>query len=291
MARTRFFKFILLLLLLVAPLTTAQAACPETASGFHTYLGVDVTLPDYPDYELLLVQVVWVPLDPESRFRDQHVIDIDWKERTTTNVSVWDGELQAVRARDIQPVILQTNTDFETGQVHIETCTGVLDSAGPGLVFAYYGNDGSIEPRNTRVSPLIISTIDSSTAVTNATVSQAITGNFEYVAPNIIKDIERATGVSPGHYLAQSFLFQNLSPTISLLDKIPSLFFAAKNAAVNQNRVYVTGSEASASVPLSLAAVFSDGVDILDTDHRVRNLERYIGRVGFQSRFREKWIG
>lgn len=291
MARTRFFRFILLLLLLllllVAPLATAQAACPETASGFHTYLGVDVTLPDYPDYELLLVQVVWVPPDPESRFRDQHVIDIDWKERTTTNVSVWDGELQAVSARDIQPVMLQTNTDFETGQVHLETCTGVLDSAGPGLVFAYYGNDGSIEPRYTRVSPLI-----ALTAVTNVSVSEAITNAFKYqLAPNMIEDIERATGVLPGHYLAESFLFQNLSPTTLLLDKTPSLFFAAKNATVYQNRLYVTGSEASASVPLSLAAVYSDGEDILDADHRVRNLEQYIGTVRFQSRFRGGWIG
>jgi len=285
MSRMRFFY--LTLLLVLAPLATAQADCPETASGFHTYLGVDVTLPDIPDYKLLRVQVVWVPIDPDSRYRDQYVIDIDWINRTHTNVDVWDGELQAIRVRDIHPVILQTNTDFETGQVHIETCRGVLDSAGPGLVFAYYGNDGSIEPRYTRVAPLL-----ASTAVTNSTVSTAIAGSFDrWRAPRMLEDIERATGALPGHYLAQSFLFQNLAPIIPLLDKNPPLFFDAKNATVFQNRLYVTGDEASASVPLSLAAVFSGDMDIMDADRRVRNLEQYIGTVRFQSRFRDKWIG
>ncbi len=286
MSRTRFLKFILLLLLIAAPLATAQADCPETASGFHTYLGVDVTLPDIPDLKLLRVQVVWVPPDPESRFRDQHVIDIDWKNQTHTNVDVWDGELQAIRVRDIAPVILQTNTNFETGQVHIETCRGVLDSAGPGLVFAYYGYDGKIEPGYTRVAPLL-----ASTAVTNVVVSEAITNSFNRnLAPNMLEDIERATGVLPGHYLAQSFLFQNLAPMIPILYRSPPLFFNAKNATVYQNELYVTDSEAVASVPLSLAAVFSGGMDILDADRRVRNLEQYIGTVRFQSRFSGNWI-
>ncbi len=287
MSRTRFLKFLLLLLLIAAPLATAQADCPQTASGYHTYLGVDVTLPGVADLELLRVQVVWVPPDPDSRFRDQHVIDIDWKNRTHTNVGVWDGELQAIRERDIAPVILQTNTNFETGQVHIETCRGVLDSAGPVLVFAYYGYDGSIRQEYTKISPLL-----GFSSVTNSTVSTAISGLFNrLLAPRIVEDIELATGVLPGQFLAQSFLFQNLAPVIPLLDKNPPLFFNARDAKVYQNRVYVTGSEASASVPLSLAAVFSDDMDIMGGDWRVRNLEQYIGTVRFQSRFRDKWIG
>jgi len=295
MSRTRFLKFALLLLLIAAPLAAAQADCPETASGFHTYLGVDVTVPSFNrsrqpeirNLDLLRVQVVWVPPDPDIRFRDQYVIDIDWKNQTHTNVDVWDGELQAIREWDIDPVILKGNTNFETGQVHIETCRGVLDSVGPVLVFAYYGYDGSIRQEYTKVAPLL-----GKSAVPNVTVSDAITGSFNNkLDQRMIEDVELATGVLPGNYLAQSFLFQNLAPIIPLLDRNPPLFFNAKNALVYQNQVYVTGSEASASVPLSLAAVLSDGKDILDGDRRVRNLEQYIGTVRFQSRFIDRWIG
>jgi hypothetical protein len=288
MSRETFFHFMLLLIL--APVVTARADCPETPNGTHVYLGVDVSIPvniAYPEInelDLLRVQVVWVPQSPDVRYKDQHLIDIDWEQQTHTNVDVWDGELQEISVRDLYPVILQTNTDFETGQIHIESCS-IYDSAGPVLLFAHYGYDGVIFPEFTMVSPLA-GRVFAQTAVTNSTVSTAISATFNnYLDQMMIQDVELATGVKPGHYLAQSFLFQNLEPSVLLLNGNPTLFFDAVSASVKQNRVYVTGDDSSLLAPLSIAGVFSNDTDILGDDRRVRNLEQYFGIVQFQSRF------
>ena len=288
MYKTRFFQFVLLLLL--APVVTVWADCPETPNGTHVYLGVDVSIPvniAYPEIselDLLRVQVVWVPQSSDVRYKDQHLIDIDWVQQTHTNVDVWDGELQEISMRDLYPVILQTNTDFETGQIHIESCS-IYNSAGPVLLFAHYGYDGVILPEFTMVSPLA-GRVFAQTAVTNSTVSTAISATFnDYLDQRIIQDVELATGVKPGHYLAQSFLFQNLEPSVLLLHGNPTLFFDAVSASVKQNRVYVTGDDSSLLIPLSIAGVFSGDTDILGDDRRVRNLEQHLGIVQFQSRF------
>ena len=266
--------FYLALTLMFTPILTAQADCPETPSGIHVYLGVDTSIPtsinwpnrpDIRELDLLRVQLVWVPADPERRYIDQHVIDIDWVRQTHTNVDVWDGEMQAIRVRDLHPVILPIDTDFETGQIHIESCP-IYNSAGPRLMFAYYGFDG-----------MILETLVSSGTVTNQKVSNTISNSFNHgLARNMTEDVEKATGVTPGHYLAESFLFQNLRPSVSFLSQYPTLFFDAENAIVMQSRVYVTGDDASALVPLSLhgGGVFSGDVNILDVDRRVRNLEQ-----------------
>lgn len=298
MSRTTFIQFVLLLML--APVVTAWADCPETPDGTHLYLGVDRTIPVsisladpsiteepwsiYIDkLDLLRVQVVWVPRSSDSRYKDQHIIDIDWVQQTHTNVDVWDGELQQISIRDLHPVLLEINTDFETGQVHLVSCN-IYHSAGPVLLFAHYGYEGRIFPDFTRVSPVVGG--NGAKAVTNSAISSAISGIFNnYLDRHMIEDVELSTGVKPGHYLAQSFLFQNLDPFKALLRETPSLFFDANNAIVKHNRVYVTGDEASARVPLSLAGVFSGDVDIMSNDKRVRNLEQYIGLVQFQSRF------
>jgi hypothetical protein len=278
----------LAILLMFANPVSAIADCPETPNGTHRYLGVDVKIttnivyPDIPELDLLRVQVVWVPNDPETRYRDQYLIDIDWVAQTHTNVDVWDGELQQITRRDLYPVILQTNTDFEAGHVHIESCA-IYDSAGPVLMFAHYGLDGVIFPEYTMVTPMV-----GLEAVTNATVSAAIADTFNNgLDRHMIEDVELSTGVKPGHYLAQSFLFQNLEPSVHFLYQNRSLFFDAKQATVMQNRVYVTGDGASALVPLSMEAVLSDGMNIMDPDLRVRNLEEYTGLVQFKSRFRD----
>jgi hypothetical protein len=277
-------SFLFSVLAVIAPI--ANADCPVTPSGIHLYLGVDVTIPvniaspEINQLDLLRVQVVWVPAAADSRYKYQHVIDIDWVQQTHTNVDVWDGELRQITTRDLHPVILQINTSFETGQVHIESCP-IYDSAGPVLLFAHYGLDGVIFPEFSMVSPVI-----SGTAVTNSAISAAISETFNnHLDLNMIEDVTLATGVTPGHYLAQSFLFQNLEPSVRFLAVNPSLFFDAFNATVLHNRVYVTGDEASASVPISQAAVLSNGDDILDGDLRVRNLEQHLGTLQFQSRF------
>lgn len=291
MVRSYFFH--ILLLMLLAPVLTAHADCPETPNGVHVYLGLDLSTPAvyveeegrYLELDLLRVQVVWVPRDPEERYKNQHVIDIDWVQQTHTNVDVWDGELQQITIKDLQPVILQTDTDFETGQVHIETCA-VYDSAGPVLMFAYYGSGGVIMPKYTRVAPVV-----GVSAVTNATVSASIIQNFNgSLDERMIEDVGLATGIQPGHYLAESFLFQNLKPSTDYLEYNPSLFFDAENAIVMQNRVYVTDDGASLSVPLSVAAVYSNGVNILDDDHRIRNPAQYAGIVTFQSKFEANYV-
>jgi hypothetical protein len=283
--------YIVLLLVMTVFARSAYADCPDTPSGTHLYLGVDVSIPvniaspQISQLDLLRVQVVWVPSAADSRYKDQHLIDIDWVQQTHTNVDVWDGELQQITIRNLHPVLLQINTSFETGQVHIETCP-VYDSAGPVLLFAHYGLDGVIFPQFSMVTPVVNSSGLTATAVTNATVSSAISDTFNgYLDVHMVEDVELATGVTPGHYLAQSFLLQNLEPAVRLLEGNPSLFFDARNATVLHNRVYVTADGASARVPLSQAAVISNGENILDGDLHVRNLEQHLGTLQFQSRF------
>ncbi len=270
------------ILSVLTPIISAYADCPETPNGTHVWLGLDTSIPtlavwpDRPDIrelDLLRVQLVWVPADPERRYVDQHIIDIDWVKQTHTNVDVWDGELQAITIRDLHPVRLGVESNFETGQIHIESCP-IYNSAGPLLLFAYYGFDGKI-----------LETLVSNGSVTNQKVSNVISNSFNNgLAFNMTEDVARATGAIPGHYLAQSFLFQNLAPSVAFLGEYPTAFFDAENAIVMQSRVYVTDNEASASLPLSIAGVFSDGVNVMDGDNRVRNLEQYLGTVQFQSR-------
>jgi hypothetical protein len=121
--------------------------------------------------------------------------------------------------------------------------------------------------------------------VTNQNLSDAITISFNHgLAMRMTEDVEKATGVTPGRYMAESFLFQNLEPLVKALSQYPTWFFNAENAVVMQSRVYVTGNESSASVPFSIGGVFSNGINVLDGDYRVHNLEQYLGTVWFQSR-------
>ncbi len=289
MNRAKFIYFSLFLIM--APILPVHADCPETPSGTHLWLGVDTSiptsktwpgLPDISELDLLRVQLVWVPYDPEVRYKDQHVIDIDWVQQTHTNVDVWDGELQAITVRDLHPIILPIDTNFETGQIHIESCyidqVGYTDggfSAGM-LLFAYYGFDGRI-----------LETLVSPGPVTNQNLSDVITLSFNRgrgLATRMIEDVEKATGVTPGHYLAESFLLQNLEPLVRSLSQHPTWFFDAENAVVIQSQVYVTGNESSASVPFSIGGVTSNGINVLDGDYRVHDLEEHLGTVRFQSR-------
>ena len=71
-------------------------------------MGVDVTTPAISfghlqtrQVGLLRVQLAWLPADPSRRYRDQYLIDIDWVERSHTNVNVYDGQLRAIRERDL----------------------------------------------------------------------------------------------------------------------------------------------------------------------------------------------
>jgi len=292
--------FFFTLFLIMAPLLSAKADCPETASGTHLWLGVDTSKPatiswsELPagihELDLLRVQLVWVPSDPERRYIDQHVIDIDWVQQTHTNVDVWNGELQAITVRDLHPIILPKDTNFETGQIHIESCyiySGLglysdgVASAGPLLLFAYYGFDGRI-----------LETLVSPGSVTNQQLSDAISISFNRnLAARMTEDVENATGVTPGHYLAESFLFQNLEPLVSSLRQYPTWFFNAENAVVMQSRIYVTGNESSASVPYSIGGVISNGINVLEGDHRVHNMEQYLGTVQFQARNGDKLPG
>lgn len=290
MHQARYFFFTLFLMM--TPMLSAKADCPETASGTHLWLGVDTSipakggLPDLPagvdELDLLRVQLVWVPYDPEVRYKDQHVIDIDWVQQTHTNVDVWDGELQSVTIRDLHPVLLPVDTNFDTGQIHIETCyidkVGYTDggfSAGM-LLFAHYGFDGKI-----------LETLVSPGPVTNQYLSDVITTSFNRdrgLAARMTEDVEKATGVTPGHYLAESFLLQNLEPLVRSLVQYPTWFFDAENAVVMQSRIYVTGNDSSASVPFSISGVISNGSNVLDGDYRVHNLEQYLGTLQFQAR-------
>ena len=95
----RLFLFFLLTLVTAA---LAHADCPETPAGEHVFLGVDTSMPvslnrrpEIRELELLRVQLAWVPFEEEIRYRDQYLVDIDWVQQTSSNVDIWDGELQA----------------------------------------------------------------------------------------------------------------------------------------------------------------------------------------------------
>ena len=198
-------------LLMLASAITAQADCPETPAGAHVFLGADRSVPVYfsdrpeiRELELLRVQLAWVPYDEEIRYRDQFVIDIDWVQQTSSNVQNWDGELQAIREANAFPAKLSW-INPETGQIQLTACDTVFWSAGPALMFAYYGLDGEIYHDFTRVSPVKRSSWTTYEAVTNEKVSSFISDTFNQgLDQQIITDVEKATGVEPGHYLAQS---------------------------------------------------------------------------------------
>ena len=276
-------------LLMMAPAFSAQADCPETPAGAHVFLGADLTVPVYfsdrpeiRELELLRVQLAWVPNDEETRYRDQYVIDVDWVQQTSSDVHIWDGEMQAIREHDAYPAKL-SQIDPETGQIQLTACDTVFWSAGPALMFAYYGLDGEIYHEFTRVSPVTQSSWVTYEAVTNEEVSSFISDTFNRgLDQQIITDVTKATGVEPGHYLAQSLLFQTLEPSVHQFGMNPSRFFDATNAVVNQNRVYVTGNEASARVPLSVKSILSNGLNIREPGGLARNLEDYPGIIEFQ---------
>ena len=136
--------------LMLAPAFSLQADCPETPAGAHVFLGADLTVPVYfsdrpeiRELELLRVQLAWVPYDEEIRYRDQYLIDIDWVQQTGSNVQIWDGELQAIREANAFPAKLSWSNP-ETGQIQLTACDTVFWSAGPALMFAYYGLDLSL---------------------------------------------------------------------------------------------------------------------------------------------------
>lgn len=281
-------QFYALSLLILLFISTASADCPETASGHHTFIGVDTQHSDSRNLDLIRASVVWVPSDDEYRYRYQYVIAIDWKSKSITNVDVWDGEKQAIVARDIFPVLLADDSDFDSGQIHLITCKPVLSTAGDGavLVFAYYGKDGVVDGSHTRVASLL-----GDTAVINRVFSNAIMGTFNAsLAANMIRDIEFTTGEEPPHYLAQSLLFQNLGMISPIESRNQALFFDAENAVVLQNRVYITGDNASAVVPLSIGGVFSDGLNILGAQNRASNLEQFVGTVQINAKWRNGWF-
>jgi hypothetical protein len=282
-----------MLLLLLTPLAAALANCPDVPAGFHTYLGAPVTateqLPGLSlkrELDLLRLQVAWLSDDPERRFRDQNLIDIDWLTRTHSNVDVYDGELQAIRERDIHPVKLASNTNFETGQVHLITCEQAFrPQVGAVLVFAYYGVNGRIMPEQTRVSMLTDeSAFRAQTAVINDSVSNVISETFNgQIDQAVLDDVATVTGVRPGHFLAQSILIQNLVIAQHLLRNNPVVFFGAKNARVVQNRLYITADNASAVLPITIAAVSSGGLDIMGPGRRVSGLEHHLGSLRVSS--------
>ena len=84
---------------------------------------------------------------------------------------------------------------------------------------------------------------------------------------------------------------QNLEPLVRSLAQYPTWFFDAENAVVMQSRIYVTGNESSASVPFSIGGVISNGIDVLDGDYRVHNLEQYLGTMHFQARDGDRMPG
>ncbi|MGB5486257.1 MAG: hypothetical protein WBN06_02585, partial [Lysobacterales bacterium] len=195
------FKPIIFALLLIA-LSPAHAAIYCGKSGFP--IGGHIGIPD-PASNLSLVQIAWLPYDEEMRYRYQEVIDIDWQKQSISQVYLYDGALPGVVEHDIREAELRSSSNFSTGHLDLLFCMPHDLESSRGLIFAHYGSDRSKLPL---VVPFRWQQVDNGlwfSSVVNEAISSSIVSSFNSViVHDVTDDVERATGVRPPRYLAES---------------------------------------------------------------------------------------
>lgn len=233
--------------------------------------------------ELLRVQIAWLPVDDEKRYRYQEVIDIDWLNQTTTQVDLYDGALPGIVEYGIREAEIVSGSNFNTGHLDVLFCMPIQQSRG--LIFAHYGLDGEIT--KTHAVPFSWNQIDGGfwfSAVVNEPLSDTISDTFNHViVHDVTDDVERATGVRPQRYLAESLIQQNLSPTTDLVFRDQAVLFGGHNNFILGNQIIITGDDASVLAVHSVNNVYSNHMPIMDDDYILAGLESHIGPISIEA--------
>jgi hypothetical protein len=216
-------------------------------------------------YELMLVQIAWLPSDEETRYRYQEVIDIDWNNQSITQVDLYDGALPGIVENGIREAELVSSSNFSTGHLDVLFCMPHARRF-RGLIFAHYGTEGEIA--KTHVAPFAWNQIDGGlwfSAVVNEAISDMISDTFNNtIVKNVTEDVEKSTGVRPPRYLAESLIQQNLSPTTDLVFRDQALLFGGHNTLVLGNQIIITGDNTSVMAVHSVNNVYSNEMSIMD---------------------------
>jgi hypothetical protein len=243
---------------------------------------VEGSVESRPEIVLLRASVAWLPAT--DRHRDQEVVRVDWLSGAHSQVDVWDGELAGFGAFGIREAELLDSTDLDAGHLDIGLCMPPDIERSRGLVFAFYGADDTVT--HTFVAPFAYSLIPEGywfTAVVDEHTSELVSGTFNAsIAGSVRADVEAATGVSAPRYLAESLIQQNLQSLTDLVTRDHAPFFGGVNARVAGNQVIVLGDQASVSATHGVKAVWREGADILDGDHRIDALENRLGPVTYE---------
>jgi hypothetical protein len=269
----KYFVLSLLLLVTLSPLH-ASIDCQGKGVPVGGYFGIptEYTPRFYdlyanpPEYELMRVDIAWLPSDEEMRYRYQEVIVVDWLKQTTTQVDLYDGSLPGIVERDIREAELRSSSNFSTGHLDMLFC--MPDDRFRGLIFAYYGVEGKIV--KTHVVPFSFGHLNNglwSSAVVNESISDLIVDTFNNViVHDVTDDVERSTGVRPPRYLAESLVQQNLAPMTDLVSRDQAPLFGGHNTLVFGNQIIITGDNASVAAVHSVNNVYSNGIPIMDND-------------------------
>ncbi len=280
------------LLAFILMTSEAMAQCDPETSGVDVYLGYDHRLSDHEWRGLgdaysraMILQLVWVPLDEDIRYRQKYVIELDHWEKTLSPVMVWDGKLNRVVDDNLSPVVFGPETIGPYSgwrQIHLKICPEVWQSAGPPLFYVYHGvrHMSLIYRDRPRVVPVVRNTANS-----DLETSQIIRDRFnEGLKQRVHKDIALETGVEPGAYLAEGMLFQNLTFVEGLLENEPLVFLGNDSTVILRNRIYLVTSEFepghTVRVLPSVASVKHEGVELLGNGS-ISNLEDHLGVLSF----------
>lgn len=273
-------RLIIFALLLVA-LSPAHAAIYCGKTGFP--VGGHIGIPD-PASNLSLVQIAWLPYEEEMRYRYQEVIDIDWQEQSISQVYRYDGALTGIVENDIREAELLSSSNFSTGHLDLVFCMPPDHESSRGLIFAHYGEDRSKLPL---VVPFRWQRVDGGlwfSAVVNKAISSSIVNSFNFgIVQNVTDDVERATGIRPPRYLAESLIQQNLIPATDLVFRDQALLFGGHNALVIGNQIIITGDNASLTAVHSVNDVYSNDNSIMDSNYLLTDLEKFIGPISIEA--------
>ncbi len=273
-------RLIMFALLLVS-FSPLHASVYCGSKGFP--IGAHIGIPD-PESNLSLVQIAWLPHDEDMRYRYQQGVDIDWQKQSISQVYLYDGESGSIVDQNIGEAELLGSTDFSTGHLDLVFCMPPYMDSSRGLIFAHYGTDRSKLPL---VVPFRWQWVDNgiwTSAVVNEAISSAIVDTFNRgIAQDVTDDVERATGIRPPRFLAESLIQQNLQPTTDLVFRDQALLFGGHNALVMGNQIVITGDNASLTAVHSVNDVYSNDQSIMDDNFVLSDLESLIGPISIEA--------
>jgi hypothetical protein len=246
------------------------------------YFGVNPVVNDLPpllDYpgaataELILVQLAW--LAGENEQRDQEMTSTDYRNRTQTDVDLYDGEYGSTTPGLREAELLETS-NFELGQLDIAFC--MPDHRVAGLLFAIYEDMDAIvglqvspffiepHPDTPGVSPPLFRT----TAVLNQSITEQVAREFnDATAETVRRDIETVTGVYPPRYLVESIFQREISATFKESMQDAVLFHNPNELTTVSANMLLTADHLVVSAPHSVTRVEMNGVNEQDENNQI----------------------